>query len=100
MHHRPGRRDELHVPRLGRTPIRDCSTVARSIIFDQSIEIGVMLQLLDEMDAPAVSDDGTAMAWMGHAVDPSEMPGMATEAAARRARQRRPGRRPTSCSSS
>jgi uncharacterized protein (DUF305 family) len=53
-------------------------TVARSIIFDQGIEIGVMLRLLAEMDAPSVSDDGTAMSWMGHAVDPSEMPGMAT----------------------
>jgi uncharacterized protein (DUF305 family) len=54
-------------------------TVARSIIFDQGIEIGVMLRLLEEMDAPPVSDDGTAMAWMGHPGDPSEMPGMATQ---------------------
>jgi uncharacterized protein (DUF305 family) len=53
-------------------------TVARSIIFDQGIEIGVMLRLLEEMDASSVSDDGTAMSWMGHPVDPSEMPGMAT----------------------
>jgi uncharacterized protein (DUF305 family) len=54
-------------------------TVARSVIFDQGIEIGVMLRLLEEMDAPSVSDDGTAMSWMGHPVDPSEMPGMATQ---------------------
>ena len=54
-------------------------TVARSIIFDQGIEIGVMLRLLEEMDAPSVSDDGTAMAWMGHPGDPSEMPGMASQ---------------------
>jgi uncharacterized protein (DUF305 family) len=54
-------------------------TVARSIIFDQGVEIGVMLRLLAEMDAPSVSEDGTAMAWMGHATDPAEMPGMATE---------------------
>ena len=53
-------------------------TVAKSIIFDQGIEIGVMLQLLAEMDAPNVSADGTAMSWMGHAVEPSAMPGMAT----------------------
>ena len=53
-------------------------TVARSIIFDQGIEIGVMLQLLSDMDAPTVSADGTAMSWMGHAVEPSAMPGMAT----------------------
>ncbi|MET0908406.1 MAG: DUF305 domain-containing protein [Ilumatobacteraceae bacterium] len=55
-------------------------TVARSIIFEQSVEVGLMLQLLAEMDAPAVADDGQAMAWMGHAMDSSEMPGMATEA--------------------
>ena len=53
-------------------------TVAKSIIFDQGIEIGVMLQLLAGMGAPTVSADGTAMAWMGHAVEPSAMPGMAT----------------------
>jgi uncharacterized protein (DUF305 family) len=53
-------------------------TVARSVIFDQGIEIGVMLRLLEEMGAPTVSDDGMAMAWMGHPVEPSEMPGMAT----------------------
>jgi uncharacterized protein (DUF305 family) len=55
-------------------------TVAESIIFGQSVEIGVMGQVLAEMGAPAVSEDGTAMAWMGHAVDPSEMPGMASDA--------------------
>jgi uncharacterized protein (DUF305 family) len=54
-------------------------TVARQIIFDQGIEIGVMLRLLEEMDEPSVSDDGTAMSWMGHPVATSEMPGMATE---------------------
>ena len=54
-------------------------TVARSIIFEQSVEIGLMLQLLNEMDAPAVAEDGQAMAWMGHAMDSSEMPGMASE---------------------
>jgi uncharacterized protein (DUF305 family) len=37
------------------------------------------LQQLAEFGAPAVSEDGQAMEWMGHAMDPSEMPGMATE---------------------
>jgi uncharacterized protein (DUF305 family) len=55
-------------------------TVARSIIFDQSVEIGLMLQLLADMDAPSLAEDGQAMAWMGHPRDSSEMPGMATEA--------------------
>jgi uncharacterized protein (DUF305 family) len=54
-------------------------TVARTIIFEQSVEIGVMLQQLAEFGAPAVSEDGRAMEWMGHSMDPSEMPGMATE---------------------
>ena len=55
-------------------------TVARAIIFEQSVEIGVMLQLLAEMNAPSVAEDGQAMAWMGHAMDAAEMPGMASEA--------------------
>jgi uncharacterized protein (DUF305 family) len=54
-------------------------TVARSIIFEQSVEIGLMLQQLGLMGAPAVSDDDTAMSWMGHPVDPAEMPGMASQ---------------------
>ena len=86
------------VPRRPDTDPR-LRTVAESIIFGQSIEIGVMLQVLDEMGAPAVSEDGTAMAWMGHAVDPSEMPGMATEASSTSLPRRR-GPTPTSCSSS
>jgi uncharacterized protein (DUF305 family) len=55
------------------------AVVARSVIFEQGVEIGVMLQLLAEMGAPALAEDGQAMAWMGHPVDASEMPGMATE---------------------
>ena len=55
-------------------------TVARAIIFEQSVEIGLMLQLLGEMDAPSVAEEGQSMAWMGHPMDSSEMPGMASEA--------------------
>jgi uncharacterized protein (DUF305 family) len=54
-------------------------TVARSIIFGQSVEIGLMSQLLDDMRAPIVNEDGQAMEWMGHAVAAAEMPGMASE---------------------
>lgn len=55
-------------------------TVAESIIFGQGVEIGLMIELLDDLDAPGVAPDGRAMAWMGHAVDAAEMPGMASEA--------------------
>lgn len=54
-------------------------TIARGIAYGQSIEIGIMVQLLNDIGAPAQSDDGTAMAWMGMAMPAEEMPGMATE---------------------
>lgn len=57
------------------------STIARSVRFGQSIEIGVMIRLLEEMGAEQVSEEGTAMAWMhdGVGMMESEMPGMASE---------------------
>ena len=54
-------------------------TIAREIAYGQSIEIGIMVQLLSDLGAPAQSEDGRAMAWMGMAVPAEEMPGMATE---------------------
>jgi uncharacterized protein (DUF305 family) len=54
-------------------------TIARGIAYGQAIEIGIMVQLLGDLDAPAQNDDGTAMAWMGMEVPTAEMPGMATE---------------------
>ena len=54
-------------------------TIARGIAYGQSIEIGIMVQLLSDLDAPAQSDDGTAMGWMGMEVPAEEMPGMATD---------------------
>jgi uncharacterized protein (DUF305 family) len=54
--------------------------VAQSIQFGQSIEIGIMLQLLRDMGAPTESDEGQAMAWMGMApTDDEHMPGLATD---------------------
>ena len=53
-------------------------TIARGIAYGQSIEIGIMVQLLSELDAPAQSADGLTMAWMGMAGPAEEMPGMAT----------------------
>jgi uncharacterized protein (DUF305 family) len=54
-------------------------TIARGIAYGQAIEIGIMVQLLGDLDAPAQNEDGTAMAWMGMEVPTAEMPGMATE---------------------
>jgi uncharacterized protein (DUF305 family) len=53
--------------------------VARAIAFGQGIEIGVMIQLLRDMDAPTEGDEGQAMAWMGMPMDEAEMPGMASD---------------------
>ncbi len=56
-------------------------TVARSIVMGQSIEIGRMIQLLRDFDAPEARDvDEPTMRWMGHEGSPDTMPGMATEA--------------------
>jgi len=53
--------------------------VARSIVFGQSIEIGVMIQVLRDLDAPTESEEGQAMAWMGMPGPDSAMPGMASD---------------------
>jgi len=52
--------------------------VARDIVFGQSIEIGLMVQLLRDMEAPTESEEGQAMAWMGMPGPDSAMPGMAS----------------------
>lgn len=52
--------------------------VADSILFGQSIEIGLMIQLLRDMDAPTEGEVGQSMAWMGMAMADTDMPGMAT----------------------
>lgn len=51
---------------------------ARGIAFGQGMDIGVMIQLLRDMDAPTESEEGQAMAWMGMAMNDEDMPGMAT----------------------
>lgn len=53
-------------------------TVAEGILIGQSIEIGLMVQLLRDMDAPTEGEEGLAMAWMGPPMDDGDMPGMAT----------------------
>ncbi len=53
--------------------------VAQSIQFGQSIEIGIMLQLLRDMNAPTEGEQGQAMAWMGMPMNDEDMPGLATD---------------------
>ena len=54
-------------------------TVARSIQFGQAIDIGRMIQLLRDADAPEAAEGDEAMAWMGMPTTHDAMPGMATE---------------------
>jgi len=53
---------------------------AREVILAQSQEIATMNNLLSQAgdDADQVANDDVAMEWMGHAVEPVDMPGMAT----------------------
>lgn len=55
---------------------------AREVILNQSQEIATMNNLLGEAgdDAERIQNDAVAMEWMDHAVDPNDMPGMATAA--------------------
>jgi uncharacterized protein (DUF305 family) len=56
-------------------------TVARTIAAGQSLEIGRMVQLLRDFDAPEAGNrDEPAMTWMGMETTVETMPGMATEA--------------------
>lgn len=55
-------------------------TVARTIVMGQSIDIGRMIQLLRDAGQPEVSPSDDAMAWMGMAMSPTDMPGLASEA--------------------
>jgi uncharacterized protein (DUF305 family) len=54
-------------------------TVARSVVFGQAIDIGRMIQLLREADAPEAAEGDEAMAWMGMPTTHDAMPGMATD---------------------
>jgi uncharacterized protein (DUF305 family) len=54
-------------------------TVARSILFGQSIDIGRMIQLLRGMGAPEAAETDEAMGWMGMPTTHEQMPGMATQ---------------------
>jgi uncharacterized protein (DUF305 family) len=54
--------------------------VARSIVLGQGIEIGRMIEMLRQIEAPEIPATDEAMGWMGMTPVPyQEMPGMATE---------------------
>jgi uncharacterized protein (DUF305 family) len=52
----------------------------REIVLGQAEELAVMNSLLNQAGSPASAAEDVAMEWMGHAVAPAEMPGMATAA--------------------
>ncbi len=55
-------------------------TMAGETVTGQSFETGQMVELLRAMHAEEENSGATAMAWMGMAVAPEQMPGMATPA--------------------
>jgi len=72
---------EMSLTYLGRPDVaRGVVPVARSIAFGQAFEIGMMFQLLVDMNAPLTAEDDQVMAWMGMPMDDDEMDGMASEA--------------------
>jgi uncharacterized protein (DUF305 family) len=53
--------------------------VATEILLGQQFENGAFVQLLDDAGKPTVNDTDVAMAWMGMAMKPSDMPGIASD---------------------
>ncbi len=56
------------------------STIARSIVRGQNIEIGRMIQLLRQLGETEANETGTSMTWMSMVAEDDQMPGMASEA--------------------
>jgi uncharacterized protein (DUF305 family) len=56
------------------------STVARSIINGQNIEIGRMIQMLRDLGETEANETGTSMLWMEMVAEANQMPGIASEA--------------------
>ena len=55
-------------------------TIAREIVFGQSIEIGRMIQLLRQFGATETNETDTAMSWMNEPTPIDRMPGLASDA--------------------
>jgi uncharacterized protein (DUF305 family) len=71
---------ELSFTYLGREHDSLVGHFAREIVLGQAQELAVMNSLLGEAGSPASTADDVAMEWMGHAVPPAQMPGMANDA--------------------
>lgn len=56
------------------------STIARSIITGQNIEIGRMIQMLRDLGETEANETGTSMSWMNMVAEDDQMPGIASEA--------------------
>jgi uncharacterized protein (DUF305 family) len=56
------------------------STIARSILRGQNIEIGRMIQMLRQFGETEANETGTSMTWMSMVAEEDQMPGMASEA--------------------
>jgi uncharacterized protein (DUF305 family) len=55
------------------------STVARSIINGQNIEVGRMIQMLRDLGETEANETGTSMLWMEMVAEANQMPGIASE---------------------
>jgi uncharacterized protein (DUF305 family) len=55
-------------------------TIAGTIVLDQQLENGMMVELLSQYGAEEENSSGTAMTWMNQPVPIARMPGMASEA--------------------
>jgi uncharacterized protein (DUF305 family) len=66
---------------------RALRTVATTILLEQQLEIGRMIQLLRGFGESEVNEEDVAMEWMGDPVPLDEMPGLASEDELRRLRE-------------
>jgi uncharacterized protein (DUF305 family) len=65
---------------------RDLRTVAATILLEQQLEIGRMIQMLHGFGEPEINETDTAMEWMGHAVPVEQMHGLVSDADLQRLR--------------
>jgi uncharacterized protein (DUF305 family) len=65
---------------------RGLRTVAVTILLEQQLEIGRMIQLLRDFGESEVNETDVAMEWMGHPTALAEMPGLASQAELQRLR--------------